>query len=60
MAIPKVTIPPSVSVQLVPEVKLHTPYFPVCDLRERLESKDEFDDSDWRDYVSQFSDTGVR
>ena len=31
MAIPKVTIPPSVSVQSIPEVKLHAPHFPVCE-----------------------------
>lgn len=59
MANPKVTIPPSVSAQLLPEVKLHTPHFPVCDLLERLESNDEFDSVDWQDYVSQFEDRGV-
>lgn len=60
MAIPEVTIPPSVSVQSVPEVKLHTPHFPVCDLLNKLDSDDEFDDTGWQDYVDQYADRGVR
>jgi len=56
----KLTTPPSVSVQSVPEVKLHTPHFPVCDLLERLESNGELDDTNWLDYVSQYADRGVR
>jgi len=55
----KFTIPPSVSVQLVPEVKLHTPHFPVCELLDLAERVD-FDDTDWQDYVNQYADRGVR
>ena len=59
MAIPKVTIPPSVSAQSNPEINTRIPHFPVCELLDLAERVD-FDDTDWQDYLNQYADCGVR
>ena len=42
--------------------KQTAPRFAVCETLAVIESgeTDEWDDTSWRDYVSQFADTGVR
>jgi len=56
----KFSTPPSIS--SASKIKTNIPHFPICGMLRVIESgeDEQWDDSDWQDYLSQYADRGVR